>query len=111
MPDDLDTVLADAAEAARGPYVKPDVADAVLGLIDRVARATEDYRRWLSAADAAFRSARRERYWHDHYGEHAEMGNARTRNGVREFRALIVPQRADTVAARAAGRAGGQRAA
>ena len=102
---DLDQFLADKrGEAAllrrRGAAA---VADAIDEIIDFVAPATEDFRRFLSESDAQLRSGRSLRWLRSHFNEWRSQSNARMRNGKREYRMCIVPQRAHLERARLAG--------
>lgn len=104
-PRDLDQILADRRgeiallrRRGAGP-----VADALEELIDEVARVTEDFRRFLSEPDAEIRSGKRTRWLRARFAEWSAQGNARIRNGQREYRMLVIPQRAHLERARLAG--------
>lgn len=72
-------------------------------LCDQVKDAAEDYMRWLSEDDALLKSGWSSRTLHRRFGDLVECGLARWTNGARQFRACAIPQRADTVGARARG--------
>jgi len=109
----LEQVIADWRESAQalrraghGPTAE---------LVDRIAReveaAAEDYLRWLSEDDAVLRSGRRRAWLRARFPEWERAGNARRDGRKRLYRMVVVPQGADTLTAREAGRrAGGQAA-
>lgn len=109
MTPTLESVLADWRE--RASAARRARAGAQAELIDEicadVARAAEDYLRFLSERDAQLRSAKGVRYLRSRFPEWEAQGNARRNaKGDREYRALIVPTRANIVAARERGRRG-----
>lgn len=86
-------------------------ADLAERICDKVAAAAEEYLRWLSEEDARLRSGWSVTRLRSHFGEWERQGHARRDGRRRLYRMLIVPQRANTLAARDAGRrAGGQAA-
>ena len=104
MPD-LDQILADRRGEAqllrkRGAAA---LASTMEELLDEVAAATEDFRRFLSEPDAVIRSAKSERWLRARFAEWSAQGNARIRSGKREYRMLVVPQRPHLERARLAG--------
>lgn len=104
-PRDLDQIIADRRDEAsllRRRGATP-VADTIDEILDQVAAATEDFRRFLSEADATLRSGKSTRWLRSRFVEWSAQGNARIRNGRREYRMLVVPQRAHLERARLAG--------
>ena len=79
-------------------------ADQVEQFADAVARAAEDYLRWLSEDDALLRSGRSLAWLRSQFAEWERAGHARRNARERWYRMLVIPQRANTLAARAAGR-------
>lgn len=106
MSVSLEDVLADArGEAAvlrRAGY--PIQAQAIERLCDAVADATEDYRTWLTESDARLQSGRSVEWLRGQFPRWLERGLVRMNGKKREYRALIVPRRANVSAAKAAGR-------
>lgn len=78
---------------------------------DQVTRSAEDYLRFLEESDAMLRSARGESWFRSRYAEWESQGHARKVNGRRQYRMLIVPQRANLAAAREEGLRVGMRRA
>ena len=79
-------------------------ADQMERFADAVARAAEDYLRWLSEDDALLRSGRSLGWLRSHFPEWERAGHARRDGRKRWYRMLVIPQRANPLAARAAGR-------
>lgn len=106
MQESLEQVLADmrgdAAVLRRARDAR--LADVLDEWATRISRASEDYLRWLSEGDAVLRSGRSARHWRAHFAELEALGHAELRGRVRYYRALVIPQRANLEAARAAGR-------
>lgn len=69
-----------------------------------VARAAEDYLRWLSEEEALLRSGRSRGWLRSRFPEWEREGHARRDRGRRLYRMVVIPQRANTLAAREAGR-------
>lgn len=111
----LETVLADwrqSAQALRRTGHGP-TAELLEGLAQEVAQAAEEYLRWLSEDEAMLRSGRRRGWLRTRFPEWERAGNARREGRKRVYRMLVIPQGADTLSARDAGRragAGGQAA-
>ena len=82
--------------------------DSEAELIERfaedVARAAEDYLRWLSEEEALLRSGRSRKWLRSHFPEWERAGQARRDKRRRSYRMLAIPQRANAVAAQEAGR-------
>ena len=112
MTRPLETVLADWREKAQTlRSVKHDHdADLIDALCSDVARAAEDYMRFVSESDAMLRSGKSAEWLRARFAEWAGQGHAEKRKGVRYYRALVVPRRPDLEAAREAGRTGHRRA-
>lgn len=79
-------------------------AEQVDHFADAVARAAEDYLRWLSEDEAVLRSGRSRGWLRSHFPEWERAGHARREGRKRWYRMLVIPQRANPLAARAAGR-------
>lgn len=77
---------------------------AVLALLDSIQRAAEDYLTWLSESTAMIRTGRSLKWLRAQYPVWLDQGHARTVNGERQYRALILPRRANPSAAYEAGR-------
>lgn len=104
---DLSVVLADAREAADllRKHGHPEQAESLTKLADEVSAAARDYLWWLSESEALLRSGRSLRWLRANYRQWEATGNARRdTRGERQYRALVVPQRAHASAAREAGR-------
>ncbi|HEV8380822.1 MAG TPA: hypothetical protein VGQ29_04510 [Gemmatimonadales bacterium] len=69
-----------------------------------VTRAAEDYLRWLSEEEALLRSGRSRGWLRSRFPEWEREGHARRDRGRRSYRMLVIPQRANALAAREAGR-------
>lgn len=98
MRDDLLTlehVLADEREQAEVLRRNNHAHDAILieRVCDRVEEATADFLTWLSEPNAQLRSGRSAAWLRSQFPEWEASGHARTRNGKREYRRIIVPQR------------------
>jgi hypothetical protein len=109
MTDTLDTVLADAREDAavlkRAGHAEQ--AAHLERFIERVAGETEEFRRWLSDADAALHSGLAIRTLRRRFAELLDAGNARyDEKGHRLYRMSALPRRANVAAARERGRRG-----
>ncbi len=78
-------------------------ADQMERFADAVARAAEDYLRWLSEDEALLRSGRSLGWLRTQFPEWERAGHARRDGRKRWYRMLVIPQRANDVAARAAG--------
>ena len=108
----LEQVLADFREEAavlkRAGH--PVQAAGIDRLCDAVAEATEDYRTWLSESDARLQSGRSVEWLRGQFPRWLDLGLARLSGKKREYRAMIVPRRANASAAREAGRKAGRAA-
>jgi hypothetical protein len=107
----LETVLADWREKAsvlRGVKHAHD-AELIDAICDEVARAAEDYMRFLSETDAMLRSGKSAEWLRSRFPEWSSQGHAEKRKSVRYYRALVVPRRPDLEAAREQGRSGERR--
>lgn len=69
-----------------------------------VARAAEDYLRWVSEEDAMLRSSKSREWLRSQFPEWERMGHARREGKRRCYRLLVIPVRANLTAAAAAGR-------
>ncbi len=69
-----------------------------------VARAAEDYLTWLTEDEARLRSGRSVRWLRTQFSEWERAGHARREGRRGLYRMLVIPQRANTLAAREAGR-------
>lgn len=108
----LTQILADARgqAAVLRRHGHAEQADALEELCDKVDEATEDFRTFISEADAQLRSGWSAGRLRRHFAQWAEEGHAEMRRRIRYYRRLIVPRRPDLAAAREAGRRGGQAA-
>lgn len=109
----LEQVLADAREEAavlkRAGH--PIQAAGLERLCDAVAGAAEDYLTWLSEGDARLMSGRSVEWLRGRFAGWLALGLARMNGKRREYRALIIPRRANLSAAREAGRRAAERGA
>jgi len=71
---------------------------------EAVTRAAEDYLRWLSEDEALLRSGRSRGWLRSQFPEWERAGHTRREGRKRWYRMLVIPQRANPLAARAAGR-------
>lgn len=105
----LEHVIADwraAAQASRRTG-QLSTAELVEQIMRDVATAAEEYLRWLSEEDAMLRSGKRRPWLRKRFSEWERAGNARHVGRKREYRMVVVPQAADTLSAREAGRRAG----
>lgn len=109
----LEQVLADhrgdAAVLRRKGHARD--ADLIERICDDVGRAAEEYLRWISEEDAQLRSGWSRERLRAHFAEWERQGHARRDGKKRLYRMLIVPRRANTIAAREAGRRAARRPA
>ena len=105
-PRELEQVLADWRGDAQ--VLRRQGHDGEAEQIERfavdVARAAEEYLRWLSEDEALLRSGRSRRWLRLLFPEWERAGHARRDRGRRVYRMLVIPQRANALAAREAGR-------
>lgn len=87
------------------------LADALEQFADEVAEASEEYRVWLTEMKAELRSGRSARWLRSQFPAWEREGHAKLENGQRYYRELIVPQRANPIAAYEAGKRAGEEAA
>lgn len=105
----LEQVIGDwraSAQASRRLGVA-STAELVEQIMQDVEAAAEEYLRWLSEEDAVLRSGKQRGWFRSRFPEWERAGNARRNGRKREYRMLIVPQGADTLSARIAGRLAG----
>lgn len=106
MSRDLETVLADWREQAgvlrRNGHVHQ--ADSLERLCREVAEAAEEFLTWLNEKDAALRSGRSPAWLRKRFPEWEHAGHGRWRHGRREYRMVVVPQKANLLSARQAAR-------
>lgn len=102
----LEQVLADAREEAavlkRAGH--PVQAQGIDRLCTAVADAAEDYLTWLTESDARLQSGWSVERLRGQFARWLDQGLARMNGKRREYRALIIPRRANVSAAREAGR-------
>lgn len=105
-PRALDQVLADWRGDAQVLRRRCDVqlAEQLERCAEEATEAAEEYLRWLSEDDAMLRSGRSRTWLRGQFPEWERQGHAR-REGHRRrmYRMLVIPQRANTLAAREAG--------
>jgi glutamine synthetase len=106
----LDQILSQAkAEASvLRRHSAAAVADALERLCAQVENATEDYRRFVPESNAALRTGWSIRKLRRVFREWEAQGHARYRGPEREYRLLVLPQRANPSAAYEAGRNAGK---
>lgn len=102
----LEQVIADARGEAAILRKNGDErgAEIIERLMDAVAHAAADYIVWLNEHEAELRSGRTVAWLRARFPEWERQGHARKAGRRREYRTLIVPTRANTAAAYAAGR-------
>lgn len=104
--ESLDEVLADERGQAQVLRHNGHGHDAMLieRICDRVANASEEYRRFLTEAEAELRSARSVEWIRGRRAEWEAQGHAKKENGRWYYRMLVIPQRANLSAIREEGR-------
>lgn len=106
---DLSQVLADAlgdaAVLRRSGHVPQ--ADTIERLVAEVRRAAEDFLTFVAERDAKLASGRSVEWLRCKFREWEPQGHAKMIDGVRYYRLIILPRRANLVEARQAGRRGG----
>lgn len=102
----LEQVLADAredAQALRRHGHKHD-AELIEALADKVQAAAYEYLNWLTESEARLRSGHSVEFLRARFPTWLKLGLARWDGRKRQYRAVVVPQRANREAAREAGR-------
>lgn len=110
----LEVVLADWAERAGAADYLGHARDAELirRILADVREAARDFLTWLSESEASMRSGWSVRRLRARFSDWEHQGHARKQGRERQYRAIIVPRRADPVAAYQAGlKAASERAA
>jgi len=109
----LDQVLADEREQAAILRRNGHGHDAALieRICDKVAEATEEFRRWLSESDAMLRSGKSQAWLRARFPGWEAQGYARRAGRQREYLMVVVPQRVHTSASYEEGRRAGRSAA
>lgn len=109
MADSLEQVLADergdAAILRRNGHVHD--AELIERVCSRVSAAAEEYLRFLSEPDARLRTNRSVEYLRARFPDWGAQGHAYKKSGVRFYRMLVLPPRANVSAAREEGRRAG----
>jgi hypothetical protein len=105
----LEQVLADAREDANALRRHGHRHDAELieALCDKVAEAAYPFLNWLSEGEAKLKSGHSTTFLKAKFAAWEEQGLARLNGKLREYRAVIIPQRGNREAAREAGRRAG----
>ncbi len=105
----LETVIADWRQSAQASRRTGhgSTAELVESIVKDVERAAEEYLRWLTEDDAMLRSGRRRGWLRTRFPEWERAGNARRDGRKRLYRMLVIPQGADTLGAKDAGRRAG----
>lgn len=80
------------------------LADALEEFAKEIADSAEDYMTWLTEKKAELRSGRSERWLRSQFPAWEREGHAKLEHGHRYYRQLIVPQRANPIAAYEAGK-------
>jgi hypothetical protein len=105
-PLDLSQVLADAREEAtvldanRATFSVARVRE----ILKAVEVASEEWLTWLSETDAAIRSGYSVDWLRARFPGWERDGHARLQSRARQYRAVVIPRRANTAAAAARGR-------
>ena len=68
---------------------------AVQSMLDAIERAAEDYLLWLPESTAMVRTGRSRRWLRAHFAGWMDQGHGRMVNGERQYRALVLPRRAN----------------
>jgi hypothetical protein len=105
----LEQTLADAredAQALRRHGHKHD-AELIEALCDKVTAAAYEFLNWLTEGEAKLRSGHSSEYLRARFPSWLEQGLAKWDGKKRQYRAVVVPQRANREAAREAGRRAG----
>lgn len=79
-------------------------ADIIERIVGRVDVATEEFRTFVPETDARLRTNKSSAWLRSRYAGWATAGHAKTVNNVRQYRLVVLPVRADVIAAREAGR-------
>lgn len=106
MTEDLNDVIADergqaAVLRANGHALEADIIERIC---DRVANSSEEYRRFLTEAEAELRSARSIEWLRGQFAQWESQGNAKKKDGRRYYRMVVIPQRANLSVIREEGR-------
>ncbi len=111
MAKQLEQVLADAREEAAilDANGHPAQANRMRRLCDDVQESAIEYLTWLSEEEAMRRSNRARTWLRSQFPGWERATHARLNGRKREYRALVVPQRANASAAYQAGRRAGKR--
>jgi hypothetical protein len=101
--------IADEREQANVLRLKghPHDAELVEQVVDRLARAAEEYLTWLSEDEARLRSGKSAAWLRARFTAWEAEGHARYHGRRREYLMLVVPQRVHPSAARVQGREAG----
>lgn len=106
MTETLEQVLADergdAAVLRRQGHVHQ--AEQLERICDRVSAAAEEFLRFLSEPQARSRSNKSTEWLRGRFAEWSAQGHAKKLNGVRYYRMIVIPTRANVSAAREEGR-------
>lgn len=91
----VEQVLADTREDAEVLRRRGHVHDAELmtKICDQFAAALEDYLTWLKEPKARVQSGHATAWLRARFAQWESQGHARLRDGVREYRAIILPRR------------------
>lgn len=108
---EFESAVADEREQANVLRVKghPHDAQLIEQVVERLARAAEEYLTWLSEDEARLRSGKSADWLRARFAQWEAEGHARARPGRRrEYLMLVVPQRVHPSAAREQGRRAGK---
>lgn len=110
MAKTLEEVLGDWREQAQvlGARGHGQEAKAIHDLVDEVTAAAEDYLKFLTEKDAILRSAKSQQWLRCRFAEWEREGHATKVKGVRYYRQIVLPQRANVSAAFEEGKRAGQ---
>lgn len=108
MLESLEVVLADERETANRLRIAghADEARNLDRVLDRVARAAEDFTTWIVEEEAVERSGQRATWFRRQYPGWEAQGYAKTEKRRRSYRTFLVPVKTDLHAVREAARRG-----
>lgn len=113
MTESLEQVLADLRGEAQVLRANGHAAQAesMERVCEKVAGAAEDYLRFISESDARLRSGWSVARLKARFPEWQRQGHAEMRGRERQYRLVVIPQRVNQSAVKAAGRKAGESAA
>jgi hypothetical protein len=105
-PRTLEDVLADVQDElpVLRKHGQTQLAETLERFASDVRKAAADWLTWMDEDDAMLRTDHSRKWLRARFAEWAEQGHARWKNGRRQYRRAIIPQRGNPHAAREAGR-------